>query len=77
MTQVHAYKDFFSVVNTTGLHDPESVESTMGRTQDAEESWIWRKHRSGKQTTNYTQIFDCKAGQQSTPALLKDQLDSP
>ena len=62
---------FFSVVNTTVLHDPQLYEFVKA------ELWIWRNRICGGPTINYTWIFNCVEGQhpylssvaQSSPTL--------
>ena len=48
--------DFFSVVNTSVLHNPQLVESMDVELQ------IWRNRVYGGLTISYMQIFDCVEG---------------
>ena len=65
--QVHLYKDYFSVVNTTALHHLQLVESAEVKSQ------IWKNHIEGQLQVIYEFLTAEKVGALS-PALFKGQV---
>ena len=65
--QVHLYKDYFSVVNTTALHHLQLVESAEVKSQ------IWKNHIEGQLQVIY-EFLTAEKVVASNPTLLKSQM---